>query len=256
MTIILSSIAILVLLFLLWREWRRNRATLAAMAQLGRRAAAAERDAGENLRLLRAAGSELREQALALLGQAEICAQAEAVEWAAIAARLLAMADDMQDHAPPSPESRVLARELIAAKPLIARCVDAVAANLRPSLRMWKLAPELNELQLHGDPRALAQILLRVLSNAARSTRHLDWIEIGVEHVAGQVVLTVQDEGNGLLIPSVYQPDDQPGDSRGVGLGLAVARSLVRAHGGDLNVDSVPGVGARVEVALPQLRTA
>jgi len=242
--------------FAFLRHRSRERRALERSLELTSRIELAERAGDSSLRLLRSAGAELREQGLALLGQSEIGPRADAVEWAAIAARLLEMADDMQDLSPPPPESRVLERELIAAKPLISRCVDAVAANLRPSLRMWKLAPELNELLLHGDQRALAQVLLRVLSNAARSTLHLDWIEIGVEHTAGQVILTVQDEGNGLLIPSSYQADDQPRDGRVFGLGLAVARSLVRAHGGELSMDSVPGVGARVEVALPQRRAA
>jgi len=231
-------------------ERHRGRRALAMCAGLSEQASAAVDTASARLRLLRAAGTELREQALSLLGQSEICAKVEAVEWAAIAARLLAIADDLQDHDPPSPESRVLVRELLIVGPLVAQCVAAVAATLRPGLRMWKLAPGLNELEIYADQRALTQVLLRVLANAARATRHLDWIEVDVEHATGQVILTVQDEGSGLLIPSSCEPDASAGHSRVSGLGLAVARSLAQAHGGNLAVESVPGIGARVAVIL------
>ena len=252
---LLFALAALWSVFAFLLERRQRELTRQACVEMSERLAVAERSGDNSLRLLRAAGSELREEGLALLGQSELCQPGEAAGWAAIAARLLAMADDLQDHAPPSPESRVLVRELIAAKPLITRCIDAVAANVRPSLRMWKLSPELETLQLHADQRALAQVLLRVLSNAARSTRHLDFIEVGVDHAPGQVTLTVQDEGNGLLAAPAWSSAEQPCESRGFGLGLSVAKSLVQAHGGDLSVDSVRGVGARVAVSLPRLRT-
>jgi len=238
---------------IIWHTRRRlQRATVAA-AYWRDRASRTDESAGSHMRLLRAAGAELREQGLSLLGQADICTQQDPLEWAAIAARLLSMADDLQDHAPPPAENRVLVRERFLIEPLVQQCITAVSSSLRPSVRLWKVSPALDDgLALYGDRRALTQIILRVLSNAARATRNQDWIEIGIEHGEGRVILTVEDEGSGLLGPSSRRAHD----GRGFGLGLAVAKSLAQAHGGGLNVLSVPGVGARVEIALPRLHPA
>jgi signal transduction histidine kinase len=216
------------------------------------RAEHAEQTNTEAIRLLRAAGSEVRELALGLLGRPELAAgqpTGAPTDLGAIVAQLSLIADDLQDHAPPTPESRVLKREMIEVAPLLSHCIAAIAASLGPTARAWKLAPELADLRIYGDQRALSQVLLRVLSNAARATRHLDWIEIGAEFTDGGVMITVQDEGTGLLAAAASSGRD----NRGFGLGLAVARSLVRAHGGSLEVESVAGVGARVEVSLPAL---
>lgn len=247
MRIVLYLIPFLILAGVTWRLRARERQALEREGRAADRLREAERAEMATLRLLRSAGGELREQGLALLGQSEVCSAEYRKDWAAIAARLLAMADDLQDHAPPSPESRVLVRESIALRPLVESCVEAVSTNLRPSVRLWKLAPELEGLQLHGDRRALTQVILRILANAARTTRNLDWIEVGAEREGGQIVLSVLDEGSGMLALSPHQPRD----GRASGVGLAVAQSLVRAHGGSLKVEAVPGVGAKVEIALP-----
>ncbi len=225
--------------------WRRAHHSLGTLHKSWQ---AAVQEGEEHLRLLRAAGIGVRNQGMALLGQSELCLRKDAVEWAAIAGRLMELADDMQDHASPLPESRILTPELTDVGVLVAQCVEMISSTLRPSRRLWRLAPELTNYPLYVDHRALALVLLRVLSNAARATRHLDWIEISLEITADSVILIVQDEGNGLLVPTSTQINDR----RGLSLGLATARSLVEAHGGRLDFESVPGVGARVEITLPK----
>jgi signal transduction histidine kinase len=248
MRIILDLVPWLLLVAVLgWSSCARRRAHH-SLGALQIRWQAAVQEGEEHLRLLRAAGIGVRNQGMALLGQSELCVRKDAVEWAAIAGRLMELADDMQDHASPSPESRILAPELIDVGVLMAQCVEMVTSTLRPSQRLWRLAPELANYPLYVDHRALALVLLRVLSNAARATRHLDWIEISVEITADSVILIVQDEGSGLLVPT----STQTRDTRGLSLGLATARSLVEAHGGRLDFESVPGVGTRVEITLPK----
>jgi cell cycle sensor histidine kinase DivJ len=112
------------------------------------------------------------------------------------------------------------------------------------------VAPDLEGRQLHADRRALNQILLRVLTNAARLSRQDDWIDISCSASHAGLTLFVADEGNGL--PGLDPPwsEGRP-DNRGLGLGLSLARALMAAHGGTLTVESAPRVGARVSLHFP-----
>ena len=106
---------------------------------------------------------------------------------------------------------------------------------------------------LDADRRALSQVLQRVLGNAARHSRAGDWIEVGLEAGPDGVALVVEDEGSGLCAPDRPAPPGQP-ESRGLGLGLALARRLMEAHGGSLAMQTVARVGTRVVLRFPAER--
>src|SRR5829696_909141 len=97
-------------------------------------------------------------------------------------------------------------------------------------------------LLVRGDPAALRRLLVNLLDNAVRYARTR--VEVAVAPAPGGVTLTVTDDGPG--IPAA----DRERDSGGAGLGLAIARELVRAHGGAVTLaDADPGL--RAVVALP-----
>jgi signal transduction histidine kinase len=182
---------------------------------------------------------------------------------AAIAQQMLDLADDLQHHALADAASRVLCDEPTPLAAMLHDAVAAVQASLQPSRRHWRLPPELAAPQLHApefdaieviaDRRALAQILARVLGSAARFSRQDDWIDIAFEVAGDRFALIVADEGNGL---AATNGAGVPGraDSRGLGLGLALARVLMQALGGALRVEAVPSVGTRVTLDFPLSR--
>jgi signal transduction histidine kinase len=82
-------------------------------------------------------------------------------------------------------------------------------------------------------------------------------VVIGAQQVAGAVELSVADTGAGITpedLPHVfdrfYRGDKR---ARGAGLGLAIARQLVMAHGGEIAVESEVGRGTRFTMRLPQM---
>lgn len=113
-----------------------------------------------------------------------------------------------------------------------------------------------------GDPDQLQQVLLNLLLNARDALDEAGGsIVVQVRHdaAAGEVELCVHDDGPGVpeaLRERIFEPffSTKP-VGRGTGLGLAVTRDLVRAHGGRLELESRPG-DTRFRVRLPALARA
>ncbi len=106
-----------------------------------------------------------------------------------------------------------------------------------------------------GDARRLEQVLVNLLANAHRHTPSGTRIRLAGRVAAGEVRLTVSDDGGGIPIEEQeaifrrFHRLDTAGD--GSGLGLAIARRIVALHGGRLWVESAPGQGAHFHLALP-----
>jgi PAS domain S-box-containing protein len=117
---------------------------------------------------------------------------------------------------------------------------------------------------LRADPKRLHQILMHVLSNAAKFTARNGRIEIRAR-LAGDkgLALVVRDTGIGMasaLIRGALEPFKQldAGLERrfeGLGLGLPLANALMRLHGGNLTIHSEPGRGTTVSLNFPSERT-
>ncbi|MCI2239749.1 ATP-binding protein [Paenibacillus sp. TRM 82003] len=112
--------------------------------------------------------------------------------------------------------------------------------------------------ELWADPDRLAQVVTNLVENAVRHGAGTVSITLGHEAVAGggpgEVVLTVDDEGEGVPVenrPYVFSKFWHGGSRSGTGLGLYVTRGLVEAHGGEVAVSSSPAGGARFRVRLP-----
>ena len=115
-----------------------------------------------------------------------------------------------------------------------------------------------------GDATRLSQILSNLLNNAAKYQERGGHIAVLVERDGEQAVIRVRDQGIGLppeILPRVFEPFMQVDGNLhraegGLGLGLALVRSLVELHGGRVRALSEgPGRGTEMEVRLP-LRVA
>jgi two-component system OmpR family sensor kinase len=113
-----------------------------------------------------------------------------------------------------------------------------------------------------GDEARLRQVVTNLVGNAAAHTPPGTPVRIGVGTVDGRAVLDVADEGPGMaaaqadrVFDRFYRADRSRSRSDGTnaGLGLAIARSLARAHGGDVELTTALGDGARFRVTLPLL---
>jgi signal transduction histidine kinase len=191
---------------------------------------------------------DLRGLAISLLGHAQVADEAHRAFLLGAEATLLDITDALIRQTDDGGKPVVLRQEPVVLAPVVDFVVGRVACHLGPGRRNWRLSPELPHVALHADARALHQILLRVLTSAALATGEGDCIEVSAEAADGGWCVVVQDEGAGLPVAKVH---GKGRDTRGIGVGLALAYGLMQAHGGTLTIDSTAGVGSRARLFFP-----
>jgi len=110
-----------------------------------------------------------------------------------------------------------------------------------------------------GEPKRLEQIVVNLLSNSLRYTDPGGRVSVVVRTAGDDAVLEVTDTGIGISaedLPHVFTRFWRGEKSRsratgGAGIGLSIVKELVRAHGGRVSADSVPGEGSVFRVLIP-----
>jgi PAS domain S-box-containing protein len=121
----------------------------------------------------------------------------------------------------------------------------------------WWVSSEL-PAAIQGDPTRLRQVLLNLLSNAVKFTDS-GHVVVRARPQADVIFLEVEDTGIGMTPQQqaqLFKPFSQADVSTtrrfgGTGLGLAICKRLVEMMGGDITIDSTPGVGSRFSFTLP-----
>ncbi len=120
------------------------------------------------------------------------------------------------------------------------------------------IASALPPLEITGDAGRLAQVVTNLLTNAIQHNRDGGEVHVKLASQNGLAVLTVHDTGPGIAaedLPRVferfYRGDKSRTGSGSAGLGLAIAKAVVEAHGGTIEVTSKEGIGTTFTVRLP-----
>lgn len=108
------------------------------------------------------------------------------------------------------------------------------------------------------DGARIAQVMNNLVSNAIKYSPNGGDVLVSVGQQGGEAIICVTDSGIGIApndLQHIFEPFRRTGASRetapGVGLGLSVARRIVEAHGGRIEVDSTLGVGTTFRLRLP-----
>jgi signal transduction histidine kinase len=125
-----------------------------------------------------------------------------------------------------------------------------------------KIANNVPPLQV--DREAIARSLLNLVNNAVKYSANEKYLGVHLYHRDGRVNLEVVDHGIGIAPkeqPKIFEKFYRVGDplvhnTKGSGLGLALVRHIVRAHGGEVRVESAPGRGSKFIITLPVLASA
>jgi two-component system sensor histidine kinase ResE len=116
---------------------------------------------------------------------------------------------------------------------------------------------------LVADGDRLAQVFTNLIDNAIKHTPAGGEVRVAAEAQAEFISVSVEDSGTGIPVADLeriferfYQVDRsrRSGPERGAGLGLAISREIVVAHGGAISAESRPGLGSRFTLRLPRAR--
>ena len=228
----------------------------------------------------RKTAEQAKDEFLAMLGH-ELRNPLAAVQSAIIAARLDAsrrddaleiarrqtvqlrrLVDDLLDVARVSQGKIILRKRRVFLSTIVERAVEGsrVQIDERGHVLSVSLPPE---IEVDADSGRLEQVLVNLLSNAAKYTPAGGRIEISAELRGDEIVLRVRDNGIGIgpdMLPRVFDLFSQANSSLdraqgGLGLGLALVRRLVELHGGRVEARSGGcGQGAEFVAYLPAAR--
>jgi signal transduction histidine kinase len=121
------------------------------------------------------------------------------------------------------------------------------------------MSADLGSVHARADSEVLRTVVWNLLENAAKYSPSCDTIWVGVQQQATAIVFTVRDRGVGIPRTEqrhVFEKFVRGASAKasgvgGAGVGLAMAKRIVEAHGGDIAVESEPGVGSTFTVTLP-----
>ncbi len=221
----------------------------------------------KNLEQLSYLGHDLRAPLSTIVGYARLLSQTQTAEQAShlraierSASYQMELIDEMLDHAKRALQPLEIRLQPTQMKSLLENVVQhgKSLSGQQHNRFEFTAATPLPEL-IHSDPRRLQQILLNLISNAAKFTRkgQIRFIVSAKPGPANQTALTfvVSDTGSGIspqdqqaIFNAFEQRDERPGS---VGLGLYIARTAIRNMGGELILDSAPGTGSSFSVHLP-----
>jgi two-component system, cell cycle sensor histidine kinase PleC len=272
--LVISGLAFIALLFLQNRLLARAYEQTSALArdlQVAKNIADAASEAKS--RFLATMSHELRTPLNAVIGFSEIIAtetfgpvgmpayRAYATDILASGKHMLELVNDVLTMAKLDSGHYELELAPINLREAIDRAVKIFRGTTNFEKREIQVTDDLRWPWLMADDRAVRQILLNLLSNAAKFSDPDRPIEVRYEASPdGEIIISVIDHGIGMAPDQVsdairpfYQADSRLSRKyEGTGLGLSIVSGLVECHGAQLIIESQPDVGSRVSIAFPR----
>src|SRR5262245_26510511 len=176
------------------------------------------------------------------------------------AQKAMQLIDDLFDLNAHACGKLTLRKQLVNVSDVVARATETASHLLTARKHVLSVSLPSKPVLILADALRLEQVLTNLLINAAKFTDPGGHIQMTVTEEFGETVVRVQDNGRGIapeLIPRVFDLHMQAPDVRGrrpggLGIGLALVKSLVELHGGCVTANSRgPGAGSEFVVHLP-----
>jgi CheY-like chemotaxis protein len=179
--------------------------------------------------------------------------------------QMVRLVDDLLDVARITQGKIALRMEPVEVARVVASAVETTAPTAKQAGHEIAVSLPSFPLYVQGDAVRLTQVLSNLINNAVKFSQPGEGIELTVAREGGEVLLAVKDRGMGIpadKLEEVFEMFSQLDRSlersrTGLGLGLALARQIVRMHGGTIRASSAgPGRGSEFTVRIPVLSSA
>jgi CheY-like chemotaxis protein/two-component sensor histidine kinase len=175
-------------------------------------------------------------------------------------ARLGKVLDDVLDMVRVTQRNAALETESVSLQQVVASAIASIQESMDAHRREIAVDMPEGPITVNADPRRLGQAIGNVIGNAVKFSPQQGSIEVRVTRNGDRATISVKDQGIGISpedLPRVFEPFAH-GKSRShhseveLGIGLHIARQLIRAHGGGIEAHSAgPGKGAEFLIRLP-----
>jgi signal transduction histidine kinase len=162
--------------------------------------------------------------------------------------RMAALITDLVDSTHIEQGNLYIARAPLAVGGLVQELAELFAESAREHGLTLEVAATSEATLVDGDRERLVQVLGNLLGNAIKFTPPGGRVTLRAVEATEAVRFEVEDTGRGIEaahLPFIFERYRTYDEAQGTGLGLFIAQHLVRLHGGELNVESQPGRGAR-----------
>ena len=214
---------------------------------------------------------ELRNPMAALTAAAEVLRAAQltgtpraAVDVVARQSAILArLVDDLLDLSRITRGALELRRTLAELGTVAAHALETTRPLMESRGHQFRIEPDGERLTVHGDAVRIEQIVINLLTNAARYTQAGGHISVGVRRSGPDAEVWVRDDGVGIApekLDHIFEMfaqarEDEHRANGGLGIGLTISRHLAQMHGGSLRASSPgPGRGSEFVLTLPLAR--
>jgi signal transduction histidine kinase len=171
--------------------------------------------------------------------------------------RLTGLITDLLDVSRISAGRLTITPRPVALAPLVERTVE-MERGAMPPRSISVVLPD-PPVTVEADPARLEQVLINLLENARKYSSEEQPIEVRVTADDDHVTIAVRDQGIGIppqdldqIFERFHRAGNVDGSVSGLGLGLYITHEIVRAHAGELRVESEPGAGSTFSVVLPR----
>ncbi len=177
-----------------------------------------------------------------------------------VARRMRALVEDLLDHSRFERGVIPLEPKLMDVRLLVSQVVRLQIPEAdKKHIELTEKQPD-SALMSMVDPERMIQVITNLIMNAIHYTPEGGQVRVVVDVVQSnkgmeRIRISVQDTGIGIpsaLLPNLFKPFFRVSEkTKGTGLGLSIARDIVRAHDGDIMVESVSGTGSRFIIDIP-----
>ena len=173
------------------------------------------------------------------------------------AARMLSMINQILDYSRlRAPAAAPMDRQVFDLAKRVATALDEVQAQAEQQGLTLESIADGASFDVTGDEEAVGRVITNLVGNAIKFTPRGGAIKVLLAEAGDRVELSVEDTGLGIpaaALPTIFDPYRRAHRGlRGTGLGLAVAKGMVEAHGGTIEVESEEGKGSCFTVSLPR----